>query len=97
MLLLADMFASHTKFLTDSLKPQTSARARFNLHSPVQTQGALSISQYSKISTLVFQGEEKLRYMSEGMKREESKAKELEIVIKVRWRNKNLFIFLFLN
>lgn len=57
----------------------------------------LSISQYSKISTLVFQGEEKLHYMSEGMKREESKAKELEIVIKVRWRNKNLFIFLFLN
>jgi hypothetical protein len=57
----------------------------------------LSISQYSKISTLVLQGEEKLHYISEGMKREESKAKELEIVIKVRWRNKNLFIFLFLN
>jgi hypothetical protein len=57
----------------------------------------LSISKYSKISTLVLQGEEKLHYISEGMKREESKAKELEIVIKVRWRNKNLFIFLFLN
>ncbi len=50
----------------------------------------LSISQYSKISTLVLQGEEKLHYISEGMKREESKAKELEIVIKVRWRKKKL-------
>jgi len=28
----------------------------------------LSISQYSKISTLVLQGEEKLHYISEGMK-----------------------------